>query len=183
MTLAIPIIPNADYSALAKAIRSAGTNPQHTLMTVAFRSDDDRSFEFSSQLDDYFGKHSRVVIENETGNNIAKANRMFMAATTAFRDEKYPLLYFDPTQRPIMAHWLDVLQSNYFRCAAPQIFAKFLSGQPFGSILMNMDYVKTSTLRNFTPPNTHWRKFLAAEMLQRNEPLAESILNNIIKQP
>jgi len=183
MTLSIPIIPGLDYTPLAKAIKSAGTNPNHTLMTVAFRSDDDRALQFAMELDDYFGKHQRVIVENEVGSPTARSNRMFTAATTAFRDEKYPLLYFDPSQRPAAAHWLDVLQANYFRCAAPQVFAKFLTGKPFGSLILSMRYLQTSTLRNFLPPDTHWRAFLATEMLLKNEPAAEEIIGNVIASP
>lgn len=181
MTLTVPIVPNADYDALAKAIRSAGTNPQHTLMTVAFRRDDERALEFSQSLDDYFGKHVRVIMENEPTTPADTANRMFRAGVKAFRDPKYPMMYFDPSQRPIMAHWLDVLQANYFRCAAPDVFGKFLSGAPFGSIVLSMKYFQTSTLLNFLPANTHWRKYLGTEMQRLNEPTAESILTNLIK--
>jgi hypothetical protein len=181
MTLTIPITPHADYNALAKAIRSAGTNPQHTLMTVAFRQDDDRSLEFSQSLDDYFGKHLRVIVENSPTTPVDTANRMFKAAVKAFRDSKYPMMYFDPSQRPIMAHWLDVLQANYFRCAAPEVFGKFLSGAPVGSIVLSMKYFQTSTLLNFIPTGIHWRKFLGAEMQRRNEPTAESTLANLIR--
>lgn len=183
MTLTIPIIAGlTDYPALAKAIAKLGTNPKHTLTTLSTPEDDTLAYEFLETLSDYFGGLKRVIVTNTDGSPADKANRFLRAAIDAYlpTDEKYPMLYFDPTQRPIVPHWLDVLQSNYFHCATPEIFGKFLSGKPIGSILFSMKYFRTSTLINFIPPNTHWRSFLSAEMLRRNEPSAESILKNLI---
>lgn len=180
MTLTIPISTGlTDYAALAKTIAKLGTNPKHTLTTLATPEDDTVAYEFLNTLADCFGSLKRVVIQNPTSN---LANQFFRAAIDSYlpTDPKYPMLYFDPTERPLVPHWLDVLQSNYFHCATPEIFGKFLSGTPTGSILFNMNYFKTSTLLDFIPPNTHWRKFLGGEMLRRNEPSAESILRNLV---
>lgn len=183
MTLTIPIISGlTDYPALAKAIAKLGANPKHTLTTLSTPEDDTLAYEFLETLSDYFGGLRRVIVTNTDGSPADKANRFLRAAIDAYlpTEEKYPMLYFDPTQRPIVPHWLDVLQSNYFHCATPEIFGKFLSGKPIGSILFSMKYFRTSTLINFIPPNKHWRSFLSAEMLRRNEPSAESILKNLI---
>jgi hypothetical protein len=183
MTLTVPISAGlTDYATLAKTIAKLGTNPKHTLTTLATPEDDFLAYQFLETLDDCFGKLKRVIVTNADGSLADRANRFLRAAIDSYlpTDERYPMLYFDPTERPLVPHWLDVLQSNYFHCATPEIFGKFLSGTPTGSILFNMNYFKTSTLINFIPPNTHWRKFLGGEMLRRNEPSAESILRNLV---
>ncbi len=180
MTLTIPIIQGVTgYPALAKSIVKLGANPKHTLMTLNTPEDDGIAYEFAVTLADHFGAVKRVVISNPA---VDKANQFLRAAVRAYlpTDPKFPMLYFDPTQRPIAPHWLDVLQSNYFHCATPEVFGKFLAGKPIGAILFGMKYFQTSTLLNFVPPNQHWRNFLGADLLRRNEPTAESILKNLI---
>lgn len=183
MTLTVPIVKGlTDYAALAKTIAKLGTNPKHTLMTLAMPEDDAIAYEFLETLADCFGSLKRVIVTNTEGSPTDKSNRFLRAAIDAYlpTDSKYPMLYFDPQQRPIALHWLDVLQSNYFHCATPEVFGKFVSGKPIGSILFNMKYFQTSTLLNFIPPSVHWRGWLSAEMNRRNEASAESILRNLI---
>jgi hypothetical protein len=183
MTLTVPIAKGlTDYAALAKTIAKLGTNSKHTLMTLATPEDDALAYEFLETLADCFGSLKRVIVTNTEGSPTDKSNRFLRAAIDAYlpTDPKYPMLYFDPQQRPIAPHWLDVLQSNYFHCATPEVFGKFLSGKPIGSILFSMKYFQTSTLLNFIPPNVHWRGFLSAEMTRRNEASAESVMRNLI---
>lgn len=183
MTLTIPISAGlTDYDALARVIAKLGTNPKHTLTTVATPEDDNLAYDFLTSLADCFGSVRRVIVTHTEGTPIDRSNRFLRAAIDAYlpTDPKFPMLYFDPTQRPIAPHWLDVLQSNYFHCATPEVFGKFLAGKPIGSILFSMKYFQTSTLLNFIPPNQHWRNFLSGEMSRRNEPSAEGILRNLL---
>lgn len=135
MTLTVPIVKGlTDYAALAKTIAKLGTNPKHTLMTLAMPEDDAIAYEFLETLADCFGSLKRVIVTNTEGSPTDKSNRFLRAAIDAYlpTDSKYPMLYFDPQQRPIAPHWLDVLQSNYFHCATPKYLVSSCQGSRLG---------------------------------------------------
>lgn len=185
MILCIPILENLSehYDALAKAIVKAGASPHHTLVTLAVQSNDDAAYQFSEAVADIYGKNVKITLEDQPRSPKDTANRFFNAACKAFQkigNDKFPMLYMDPTYRPTTKFWLDNLQANYFRSGAPEVFANFQPevSTPQGPIILSMKYVTTSTLRQFLPPGTHWRSYLAMEMRVKNSPEASESLTN-----
>ena len=87
------------------------------------------------------------------------------------------MLYLDPSYRPNSPRWLDELQSAYFRNGAPMASGIFKQADPpsaIGPIILSRDFLKTTSLLAFMPPDAHWRDYLAWEFA-KNGVKAEGI--------
>ena len=168
-----------DYNDLAKSIMRCGTNPNHTLAMVSLRSQDMGAFNLATTLFDYFGRHIKVCIEDQPETQVMTSNRFFTAATKVLigykpsqgEVENAPMLYLDPTYRPQLPNWLDVLQADYFRCGAPKVFGNFRDGDPpvpIGPIFLSREWATTSPLAQFLPHDAHWRNYLSWELLKNS---------------
>lgn len=181
MLLAIPYNPNlpGGYDKLVSAIQRHGKHPAHTLFVISQQEHDEQAFELAMKLKDQFGRYFAVTLpppaQPET--MLRVSNRMFSAAMDALRsyeptDEENPkpvMLYFDPTWRPTKARWLDEFQTDYYMAGAPAVFGRFVKekdrARVEGPVAVGIDFLKHTQLLNFIPPNSHWRDFLAWEMV------------------
>lgn len=179
MLVCLPYHPDlpVNYPDLAKSIMRCGTNPNHTLAVICLRSNDEGAFHFSTSLSDYFGRHVRASMDDQPESPMMTANRFYNEAVRVFKKyvpssheaEHSPMMIADPTYQPVTPRWLDDIQSDYFRCGAPRVFGNFSEGDtpvPVGPLVLNRDFVDTCNLASFLPPNVHWRKYLAWELLK-----------------
>lgn len=168
-----------DYAGLAQSIMKAGTNPSHTLAIISLRSQDEGAFTLANALFDYFGRTIRHSIDEQPETTVMTSNRFFNAALNVFdkykpsphEAEHSPMMYLDPTYRPITPRWLDEIQSDYFRSGAPRVFGNFSEGaapHPVGPIILSREYQQVSTLADFLPHDMHWRRYLSWELLRNS---------------
>lgn len=181
MILTIPYNPSlpGGYDKLVSAILRNGRHPLHTLFVTALPQHEDGAFELAMKLKDQFGRYFAVTVpppvKSETA--IQSSNRAFLAALDALRtygpgEEEMPepvMLYFDPTWRPTKKRWLDEFQAEYYIAGAPTTFGNFqTSGEKarvVGPVAIKRVFLKKTKLLDFIPDRTHWRDYLAWEIV------------------
>ena len=168
-----------DYKDLAKTIQRFGSNPGHTLAVLSLRSQDEGAFFFQQKLADSFGRLIRASLDDQPEMAVMTSNRFFTAACKVLRKfkpqtgeaEHAPMMYMDPIYRPTATRWADTLQADYFRLGAPKVMGNFRDGEPpspTGPLVLSREYVETSPLSQFLPHNSHWRNYLAWELLRNS---------------
>ena len=166
-----PDLP-VDYKAFASEIRAKGPNRPHTLLTICRPEDESEAAEFVFGLSDSFTRHYTGVTLTKGVSPLHLSNLMFQTAVkflSAYKPEKHepegvPLVYLDPTYRPVAKRWMDQLQSEFFMNNAPPVMR--MDGFT-GAVVIGKKYPQTSVLIHQIPESQHWRNYLTWEM-QRN---------------
>jgi len=184
MILTIPYNPNlpGGYDKLASAITRYGKHPNHTLFVVAKEGHEDGAFLFAMKVRECFGRYFAVTVPDQKETALRNSNRMFAAALDALKqyeptEHEMPepvMFYFDPTWRPTKARWLDEFQSEYYIKGAPTTFGHFKTtggvGKVVGPVAIKRDFLQKTKLLSFLSDSTHWREFLAWEIINNGLP-------------
>lgn len=177
MILCIPYHPSLplDYKKLASHLKTKGSHPSHSLMVVCNYRHEEEAFSFSMGLAKLFARQELVVTPDYPDEAPVRAsNRLFAAAMKAFhkyvsQPPEHPtpaMLYYDPIYRPVKNRWLDDIQSEYYLKDAPMVLANFVKGLTVGPVVFGSKYPKSSKLIDFVPETTHWRRYLASELVK-----------------
>lgn len=182
MILAIPYNPNlpGGYDRITSSILRNGKHPNHTLFVVALPQHEDGAFALAMKLKDHFGRHFAITVPSprHPETKIQASNRTFLAALDALKtyvpseneNAEPVLLYFDPTWRPTKARWLDELQADYHLAGTPVIYGNFNAqgdnAKIEGPVVISRRFFGKTILVDFIPHDTHWRNFLAWEMIK-----------------
>jgi hypothetical protein len=178
-----PDLP-VDYKQLASEIRAKGPNRPHTLLAICRPEDESETAEWVFNLSDCFTRHYMGVTLADGNSPLHLSNMMFQTACRflkaykpeAHEPEGVPLVYLNPTWRPVGKRWMDILQGEFFMNGAPQVMR---NGDSQGAVVIGKKYPETSILLDQVPENQHWRNYLTWEM-QRNA-VETPLLGELVK--
>lgn len=179
MILTLPFNPTlpGGYDKLATALLRYGRHPAHTLFVIARQEHEDPAFEFAMKVRNQFGRYFAITVPDQRETALKASNRMFVAALDALRqyapaaheNPEPVMLYFDPTWRPTKARWLDEFQSDYYLAGAPSTFGNWKvkgdAARVEGPVAISRKFLNQTKLLDFLPDTTHWREFLAWEII------------------
>ncbi len=179
MIVALPYSPDlpGGYDRFVSAITRYGKHPSHTLFVIAKEEHTDGAFELAMRLKEQFGRYFAISLDERRETRLQESNRMFLTALNALKEyqpteNEMPeptMIYFDPTWRPMKQRWLDEFQMEYHLAGAPATFGCFQTkggkGKILGPVAINRRWLGITKLLDFLPANTHWREFLAWEII------------------
>lgn len=178
MIVFIPYVKDATkYADLAAAIKTHGNNANHHLVVVTTPEDEPEAYKFGDSIADNFMDAKTLTLkEGAVRTPIKMANEMFQLAcayTAKFKIGKGevadpPMMYFDPTYRPVEEGWLAKIQSEYYTKNAPIAFGDFrtddqMAPVPHGPVMLSKKFQSESGLLSYLNGTVHWRKFLKWE--------------------
>lgn len=187
MILCTPYHPSVpvDYQRVVSDLTRLAGNKGHTVLVISRPEDEQEGLDIAMSLSQSFGRHYNGVLQHAGKTTADTANLFFRTAMRflgkyqpeAHEPEEVPMLYFDPMWRPKGKFWMDKLQSEWFLKGKPAIMGN--PGDPEnpdfkGGVIVGRSFTKVSTLVEQLPEDTHWRKFLAWEML-KNAVITDSI--------
>lgn len=166
-----------DYDALAKAMKSKGTMLGHVHRVISTKEDEDAAYAFGVEVSDLFLKSSSSTLAPAARTPRQLANDMFRAAVSFVAGYKGgegevpepPLLYLDPTYRPVKTGWLDAIQANFYLQKTPVIMGRSIvqpdkSKRFDGPLVVSKEFQRISGLIGFIPNHEHWRQYLRWEL-------------------
>ena len=179
MILTIPYNPTlpGGYDKLTSAILRYGRHPNHTLFVAAKEEHEDGAFAMAMKLKEQFGRYFAITVPDRQETGLRASNRMFTASLDALRayepteEETHDpvMFYFDPSWHPRKARWLDEFQAEYYLAGAPVTFGNFVrrgtSARIDGPVAIHRRFLSETKLLDFLPQDTHWREFLAWEII------------------
>lgn len=187
-----PTLPGG-YDKLAAAINRNGSHQSHTLFVTALPQHEDGAFDLAMKIREQFGRHFAVTIPAppQPESAIAASNRAFLAALDALRNyepakhemQEPVMCYHDPLWRPTRPRWLDEFQTEYYVLGAPTTFGNFKklkngTAKVVGPVVISRKFLKMTKLLDFPMGDTHWRNFLAWEIINnglQSEALGEKL--------
>lgn len=175
MILTIPYNPKTPggYDKLSASILRHGRHPAHTLFVVSKEADEDAAFAFAMKVQNQFGRYFAVTVPDQRESMTRASNRLFVAALKALEsyepseteNAESVMLYFDPTWKICKPRWLDEFQAEYYIAGAPVTMGNFKGEKVTGPVAINRRFLKLTKLLSFLPDSTHWREFLAWELI------------------
>src|SRR6478736_1116746 len=189
MLLAIPYHSGSpvNYANVGKVLRKTSGNARHTLLVIARPCDEDEAFKFANSCH-LFGDIQFVLTLKDGENPTEGANLMLQTALRFHREyvvqptlpgevPNPPMAYLDPKWTPKADRWLDQIQAEFFQNGAPDIMGDHLGSGAISwadkpdfnaLVVFGPDYFAKSALVPFLDTSTHWRRFLAWEMVRNS---------------
>jgi len=166
-----------DYNDYAALLEKRGPNTNHHHLIVSTKADEDKAFKFGTKLTELFGRSFFKTISEGQRGHIQTANDLLWEATTftaAYQIQKGevpdpPLLYMDPSYRPMKPKWLDTLQAEYYVTQAKRVMGSGKKAEDgsvifTGPVILSKEFITKSSLLRYLQPRTHWREALKWEM-------------------
>lgn len=133
MLLVIPCFrstPNIEK--IAEDLKRRGSYPEHDLLVISHRQDEELAYQIADTLKDSFNKVSTESLEGKylTANHLA--NAMLSAAMRFYKAYKpdpvhpadAPMMYFHSLFRPVRVGWLNEIQAEFYLKGAPAVFGR-----------------------------------------------------------
>lgn len=178
MILATPFVPGlTDYDTYAAALKRRGECRNHVHLVLSRSEDEAAAIDFDGETADLFLKTFCRTVEPDGEGNVQLANDLFKAAVgflngyraLAGEPADAPMLYSDPTWRPVGTQWLNALQSDYYAQGAPPAMGRLKAAENgdrvvWGPVVLGRAYAASAALLGYLPKNVHWRHYLRHEI-------------------
>lgn len=163
------------YKNLSDKIIEAGKLTDHTLHVVTTSEDEAEATVFAQDLSDQFGRVTVQTLKEADRPPIQLANDFFRAAArfiyryAPLADEipNPPMLYLDPTYRPVRNGWVNALQASFYLKQKHSFGSFEVDGEgaqiPVGPIILSKEFVAKSGLIDSLGGSAHWRSILKWE--------------------
>lgn len=192
MIIAIPFVPQrGDFTKLAASLIKFGGLRNHILLVASQPEYAGNAQEFYDSVKDQFSSSHLEVLGDIPTNGFHIGNALFTASTKWSASyvsqpgeiSEPPILYLDPAFIPNKAHWVDEIQSTYYRHKTLVLgtttdledttvkigsITHTIEGGKFftGPVVLDNKFANRSDLIKFLQPDAIWRNTLRWEMLK-----------------
>lgn len=181
MIIALPVHRSTPgIETIANDFKKKGSLKDHSLRVISTRADEDLAFNIADALADHFRSVTTQTLATGPRNGTKLANDMFFAAFKWHFGYKPgegeiqdpPMMYFDPTYRPVAVNWVDQIQAEFYLKDSPAVLARTLTegrGTTFsrttvGPVVIGRKFLRDCTLIDFLGDREHWRVRMRHEL-------------------
>lgn len=184
MLISLPVHNSTPgIASFADDIKRKGSLQDHSIRIFSTREDGDLAFQIADSLSDHFRSVTTQTLPPAKRNGIKLANDMFLAAFKWQFNYKPaegeikdpPMLYLDPTYRPVANNWVDQLQAEFYLRDAPAVMARVMVDggvsdkqvkTTLGPVILGSKFLRDCTLVDFLDDREHWRTRMWRELVR-----------------